>query len=190
MRALPSRPIVPAMLVFVRHLWLCIQYAWRGSLSGAKSWAILGLGGMSAVAGVTGYSVEFIPGVSGAFLQGLAAISATWLLIFLWRLLLAPSRIHAEAEAKVRTLEAELAKPPLEIVFDPANPGRRFWSLERREHPSRPDGIEHYHECRIEVRNASPKTIRNVRVVKEHTGMMPLRPVTMPFDLTRRNSTT
>jgi hypothetical protein len=58
------------MFVFARHLWLCIQYAWRGSLSGAKSWTILGLGGISAVAGMTDSFVEFNPGVLGASRKG------------------------------------------------------------------------------------------------------------------------
>ncbi len=57
--------------------------------------------------------------------------------------------------------------------------------MEKRARPDKPDQIERYHECRIEVKNASLRTMRNVRVVKEHTGMMLLRPMTMPFDLTR-----
>lgn len=180
------------MRMFVRHLWLCIRYAWRGSLSKANALATFGLGVVAAAAGMTGHSIAFSSDVRGAFVQGLAALGVAWFVIFLWRLVLAPSRLYVEAQARTRTLETQLAAlnaavvtSPLKIVFDPKNSSKRFWSLERWQITSRPRVFSTRHEYRVEVWNTSDKTVRNVRVVTEHTGMMPVRPTPMPFDQTK-----
>jgi len=68
---------------------------------------------------------------------------------------------------------------PLEIIFDPTNPARRFWSLESHKDDS---GKAHpYWEHRVEIRNNSLKTIRNVMVTVERTGQLPQLPFSPPF---------
>jgi len=64
----------------------------------------------------------------------------------------------------------------LEILFDPANPGRRFWTLEsvKREDGSRAPVWEY----RIDVRNVSQRTLRNVKVTAELVGIVGNRPRT------------
>jgi hypothetical protein len=64
---------------------------------------------------------------------------------------------------------------PLEIIFDPANPARRFWSMESSE-----QGV--FWEYRVEIVNHSSKTLRNVSLTTEHLGQMGRRPVDQKFD--------
>jgi len=76
---------------------------------------------------------------------------------------------------------ANVKKPntALEIIFEPLNPARRFWSLESYKDSSgkgRP-----YWEHRVEIRNNSLKTIRNVMVTIERTGQSPQLPFSPPF---------
>jgi len=70
----------------------------------------------------------------------------------------------------------------LEILFDPANPGRRFWTLEsvKREDGSRAPVWEY----RIDVRNVSQRTLRNVKVTAELVGIVGNRPKDVYFDKT------
>lgn len=135
---------------------------------------------------MSGYSFGFGSGNQGPAVQALIAIGAAWVVIFLVRLCLAPSRLHAQAETRIRELEAEMAKSPLEILFDAKNPGNRFCSSECKQSAHAPADFEHYHECRVEIRNSSSRrTVKNVRVVIEHIGIMPRRPMAMPFDSTQ-----
>jgi len=74
--------------------------------------------------------------------------------------------------------------PPLEIVFDPENPGQKFWSIEspKAESGARKPGA--FWEYRVLIRNTSAtKTLRNVRPIVEATGAMPTRPEYAPFDI-------
>jgi hypothetical protein len=73
-----------------------------------------------------------------------------------------------------RTKTATIASP-LEIIFEPLNPARKFWSLEAK--------IDFYHrvsgpywEYRMEIKNDSDKTLRNVAVTVEHIGASPVKP--------------
>jgi hypothetical protein len=72
----------------------------------------------------------------------------------------------------------------LEIIFEPMNPARRFWSLE-----SHTDAIGRryppYWEYRVEIKNSSAKTIRNVMVIVERTGPCPEMPYVPPFKRTQ-----
>lgn len=67
---------------------------------------------------------------------------------------------------------------PLEIIFDSSNPSKRFWSMES----ARGKNKSVFWEYRVEIKNKSSKTIRNVSVTVEHTGLMPVRPVDQFFD--------
>jgi hypothetical protein len=74
---------------------------------------------------------------------------------------------------------------PLEIVFDTANPARKFWSVEPIFDASGkrlPGGVWEY---RVEIKNRSSKTLRNVSVASEHVGQMPIRPMDLVFDKTK-----
>jgi hypothetical protein len=65
---------------------------------------------------------------------------------------------------------------PLEILFDSNNPARRFWSMESGA----------FWEYRVEIRNNSAHTLRNVCVSTEHTGQMPIRPTNQAFDKSKK----
>jgi len=94
-------------------------------------------------------------------------------------------RVKKRLERRLAELEG-IRSSPLEIGFDPSNPSHRFWSMESRTNPNRADESVPYWEYRVEIKNVSPQTVRNVRVVKEHLGAMPIRPASMPFDLTKK----
>jgi hypothetical protein len=83
---------------------------------------------------------------------------------------------------------AELETSSLKINFDAANPSKRFWSMEspRDEQGNAQPGV--IWEYRVEVENTSSKTIRNVSVVVEHVGPMPVRPLDAKFDKTRKTA--
>jgi hypothetical protein len=67
----------------------------------------------------------------------------------------------------------------LEIIFEPLNPARRFWSLIGYLDDL---GKGHsYWEHRVEIRNISQKTIRNVMVTVERIGPSPQLPFSPPF---------
>jgi len=70
---------------------------------------------------------------------------------------------------------------PLEIVFDAANPAGRFWKqVQARDKDGNPSPPTLW-EYRVEVRNKSDKTVRNVRVSLESMGIKPIDPVDMTF---------
>ncbi|MGI8569310.1 MAG: hypothetical protein ACR2KT_09720 [Methylocella sp.] len=74
------------------------------------------------------------------------------------------------------------ADGPLEIIFDPNNPARRFWSMEspRDENGNQKPGV--FLEYRADIKNNSSETLRNVSVTIEHIGHLPVRPVDTTFD--------
>ncbi len=75
----------------------------------------------------------------------------------------------------------EAGGPPLAILFDAANPGRKFWSMETVKDASG-KAIGNYWEYRAEIKNTSPKTVRNVSVTIEAIGPLPYRPTDAIFD--------
>lgn len=70
---------------------------------------------------------------------------------------------------------------PLKIIFDQKNPEKRFWSLENNPQPT-------HWEHRVEVRNISSKTIKNVCVTTEHMGTLSNRPRHQMFDINKKQS--
>lgn len=84
----------------------------------------------------------------------------------------------------LRAMRPAAVSSALEIIFEPLNPARRFWSLEGhiddlgRRYPP-------YWEHRVEIRNNSQKTIRNVMVTVERTGQLPQLPFNPPFKRTQ-----
>jgi hypothetical protein len=76
-------------------------------------------------------------------------------------------------------------KTPLEIIFDQANPSKRFWSIEspKDDNGNRKPGT--FWEYRVAIKNNSSKTIKNISVTTEHTGrFLPIRPIDAIFDKT------
>lgn len=63
---------------------------------------------------------------------------------------------------------------PLEISFDPSNPDKKFWSLET--YKNQDGSSSSYWECRVQITNASLKTLRNVSVTVERRGPLSERP--------------
>ncbi len=74
----------------------------------------------------------------------------------------------------------------LEIIFDPANPGRKFWSIEPMKDETGKQIRGSFWEYRAVIKNNSKKTARNVKVVVEAIGPMPTRPETALFDLNKK----
>src|SRR6267142_2502962 len=68
----------------------------------------------------------------------------------------------------------------LEIIFDAKNPARRFWSVESflGENDDKKT-LDVFWEYRVEIKNKSSKTVKNVSVTTEHTGQIPIRQVGM-----------
>jgi len=78
------------------------------------------------------------------------------------------------------------AGSPLEIIFDADNPARRFWSMESfldENGKKRPGGFWEY---RVEIKNKSSKTVKNVSVSTERIGQMAQRPFDHAFDKTQK----
>ena len=64
---------------------------------------------------------------------------------------------------------------PLEIIFEPLNPDRQFWSMEA---PRDAYGriIKTVWEHRVLIRNQSDATLRNISVMIERSGAIPDKP--------------
>jgi len=76
---------------------------------------------------------------------------------------------------------------PLEIIFNPANPHRRFWSLEQaKDQTGQPIPGHLWWEYRVLIRNKSAKTVRNVNATVEAIGPMPTRPEPTQFDINKQ----
>ena len=137
-----------------------------------------GLAIVSAFGPLLGIPIPYYIKVA-AFIIGLGMIIyplLEMLIMFCWRL--------------YRPLNLENAIiSPLKIIFDPANPARRFWSLENNPNPNDPNrNFPPSWEYRIEVKNISSKTMKNVRVTVEHIGPLPQRPEQRMFDITKTHS--
>jgi hypothetical protein len=79
------------------------------------------------------------------------------------------------------SLKEQLARGPLEIVFDASNVARRFW---RRVQAKDKDGNSlpiTGREYRVGIVNQSNRTVRNVRVSVETLGQMPVDPRDIGF---------
>jgi hypothetical protein len=78
------------------------------------------------------------------------------------------------------------AASPLEIIFDPQNSNRFFWSIETvRDGEGKPTP-DSYWEYRARIKNTSDKTVRNVRVTVQAEGAMPTRPEPSHFDINKQ----
>lgn len=80
-----------------------------------------------------------------------------------------------------------VVQSPLEIIFEPLNPARRFWSLESHVDDYK-RLIGNFWEHRLEIKNNSSATLRNVAVTVERTGPMPIKPQRAIFIRTNTDS--
>jgi hypothetical protein len=71
---------------------------------------------------------------------------------------------------------------PLEIIFDDTNPSRRFWSMESPVDNAGNKLPGAFWEYRVEIKNNSMQTLRNVSVTTERLGQLPQRPFDHMFD--------
>jgi hypothetical protein len=74
----------------------------------------------------------------------------------------------------------------LEIIFDPDNPGRKFWSIESALGEPGKTSNHTYWEYRALIKNTSTKAIRNVRATVEAIGPIPTRPEPSYFDINKK----
>jgi hypothetical protein len=110
-----------------------------------------------------------------------------WIMAAVSILMITSPVIHSAYVWLKMKLAPPIREPSLEIIFEPLNPSRRFWSLE-----SKIDDygrlVATFWEHRIEVRNNTSATLRNVTVTVERTGSMPVRPQRAGFVRTNTDS--
>ena len=125
-------------------------------------------------------------------LWGIGALCAVLFLIsdlvrWLRRRKLERNRV-AESNGVEETSLPCTARSPLQIIFETSNPHNRFW---QKTSPRDKDGnilpgiVTEY---RIKVQNASSKTVRNVRLSKESSGLIPQLPVDLVFQKDQKQS--
>jgi hypothetical protein len=103
--------------------------------------------------------------------------------IIIW-LFEASFREGQKLHRRIDELEQNEASP-LEILFDPNNTLGRFWSIETPECKYGPQSIPNW-EYRVEIKNNSSKTIRNVSLESEFIGQIPEGPFEHTFDKTNK----
>jgi hypothetical protein len=85
--------------------------------------------------------------------------------------------VCAKTYLSIQNTEGERS---LEIIFEPLNPARKFWSMEAKsDFYGRVAGP--YWEYRMEIKNGSNKTIRNVAVTVARIGASPEKPRRVDF---------
>ena len=95
--------------------------------------------------------------------------------------LLAIALLFAEHWISPLIVRIRKGKPPLEIIFDPTNPSNRFWerTSPRDENGNKLPGL--VWEYRVKIQNTSSKTVRNVRISRESSGLIPELPSDLIF---------
>jgi hypothetical protein len=76
---------------------------------------------------------------------------------------------------------------PIKIIFDQTNPNRKFWSIEQMKDETGKPIPGSFWEYRALIKNASAKTLRNVKVTVEAIGPMPTRPEPSQFDINKKH---
>jgi hypothetical protein len=111
------------------HFWRrCWRDAAKGSLSRANATATI-VGGLIlwiATLWLGGLKIEAPTSVAGtigfAAILAAASLVVSWLVVFAWRLIGAPTRVYKSAQEEIRKLSAELAElrhASFEILYDP-----------------------------------------------------------------------
>jgi len=86
-----------------------------------------------------------------------------------------------------RSEKNKSSESPLEIIFDVQNPSQRFWSMESPKDGNGQVARSAVWEYRVEIKNNSSQTLRDVLVTREHLGQMSIRPIEVVFDRTKKN---
>ena len=119
--------------------------------------------------------INMIPHLSAWWLVVALVVLYVWIFEASFRI---TERLNETVAFSLRSQES-----PLEIIFDPANPGRRFWSIE----PMNGKQIAgSFWEYRAVIKNKSVRTVRNVKVTVEAIGDMPTRPEHSQFDINKK----
>jgi hypothetical protein len=73
------------------------------------------------------------------------------------------------------------ANSPFRIIFDASNPNNRFWerTSPKDENGKKLPGV--VWEYRVKIQNISSKTVRNVRISRESSGLIPELPSDLVF---------
>src|SRR5476649_1426991 len=131
------------------------KIAWA-SLGGPAIGAFLwGTGGFGLAPPHWTYATAIVLGGAGAVISG-----GLWLHIaYAW---------FTETVAAPRRVQS-----PLEVIFDPLNAGRKYWSIEQVKDETGNPTPHSYWEYRAAIKNVSNRTVRNVRVTVEAIGAMP-----------------
>lgn len=101
------------MLKKVKFGWACVKIAAHGTIEKANSWAwLLGTAALYGLAWWWGY--ELIPPhtIPNITILGVACLVIAWLIVFLWRLLGAPYRLHLAASDEIARLKAAIPPDP------------------------------------------------------------------------------
>jgi hypothetical protein len=123
--------------------------------------------------------INMIPHLSLAWwLVGSLALLCAWIFE-------ASFRINKRLNETICSLRGQ--ESPFEIIFNPANPGRRFWSIEQMKDENGNQIAGTFWEYRAAIKNKSARTVRNVKVTVEAIGAMPTRPVHSNFDINKKN---
>jgi hypothetical protein len=111
-----------------------------------------------------------------------------WMIIFLVIMLAwifeASFRIIKRLNETVSSLRSH--ETPLEIIFNPANPNKKFWSIEPMKDENGKQIAGSFWEYRAVIKNKSARTVRNVKVIVEAIGVMPTRPEHSHFDINQK----
>ena len=119
-----------------------------------------------------------IPHLSVWWLVGALVVLCAWIFEASFRI---TDRLNETIASSLRSQEA-----PLEIIFDPTNPGRRFWSIEPMKDENGKQIAGSFWEYRAVIKNKSVRSVRNVKVTVEAIGIMPTRPEPSQFDINKK----
>lgn len=140
-----------------------VRYAWNGSISRANAWGpVVGAMLLWVTLALFGYE----PALPQNWIQAVFVVFfctvAAWVVIFSGKLLYAPYHLLKRARAELNSLQG---RPPLEILFDSADPA--YVGLRPEMYPSTPIFVRDY--C-IKIRNNLPGgTIDDVSVHWDET---------------------
>jgi hypothetical protein len=182
----------------LKFLWLCIKRAFRGNAASANDWQwvvanpLWQIIGSAVCAGLGAFVSRYWRGAPmmspdtflGVFLGGLFGFLFTWLICFIMRFIRTPARLYYEQKDRADALQQQLdLLDAFEIIFDPTNPARRFWSIEQMKNET--GGQITFWEYRAVIKNKTVKTVRNAKITVEAIGAMPTRPELSQFDINK-----
>src|SRR3954447_9639420 len=89
----------------------CVSYAWRGTLDRANAWFwIIGVPLLAFIMWRAGYKLRIPDDPVGLIIFMIITVAIAFIILFGFRLITAPARIHAECMARLAQLEAATAR--------------------------------------------------------------------------------